>query len=101
MKRRVLVLTLTTGLICLGIAGTYAQQYPMLDRVADKVVQKYQTSSCQQIEAQRATPPTAQREEMEARLVRLLHEDAQMRQEFINRVAAPIANKLFECNLIP
>ena len=33
--------------------------------------------------------------------MRLLHEDPQMRQEFINRVAGPIANKLFECGLIP
>ena len=41
------------------------------------------------------------REEMEERVVRLLHEDPRMRQEFINRVAAPIANKLFECGLIP
>ena len=38
---------------------------------------------------------------MEERVVRLLHEDAGMRQEFLNRVAAPIANKLFECNMIP
>jgi hypothetical protein len=38
---------------------------------------------------------------MEERAVRLLHEDPSMRQEFLNRVAAPIANKLFECNMIP
>ena len=38
---------------------------------------------------------------MEQRVVRLLHEDPAMRQEFINRVAAPIANKLFTCGLIP
>jgi len=38
---------------------------------------------------------------MEERVVRELHEDPQMREEFINRVAAPVANKLFECGLIP
>jgi hypothetical protein len=27
--------------------------------------------------------------------------DPQMRTEFLNRVAAPIANKLFECGMIP
>ena len=98
MKRRVLVFTLTAGLIGLGVAATNAQQYPMLDQVAGKVVQNYQSMSCEQIEAKRAHPQTT---EMEARVVRLLHEDASMRQEFLNRVAAPIANKLFECNLIP
>ena len=73
----------------------------MLDRVAEKIVQKYQTSSCQQLAAERGQRPTGQRAEAEARLVRLLHEDPQMRQELINRVAAPIANKLFECGIIP
>jgi hypothetical protein len=98
MKRRVLVFTLSAGVICLGIPGTYAQQYPILDQVANKVVQNYQSMSCEQIEAKRAHPQVS---EMEARVVRMLHEDANMRQEFLNRVAAPIANKLFECNLIP
>jgi hypothetical protein len=38
---------------------------------------------------------------MEERLVRLLHEDAQMRREFMHRVAPAIANTLFECGIIP
>jgi hypothetical protein len=78
-----------------------AQEYPLLDRLAERVVQKYQTSSCQQLAQQRQQRPTGQRAEMEDRAVRMLHEDPRMRQEFINRVAAPIANKLFECGLIP
>ena len=101
MKRHLTVLALVTGLPCFGIAGARAQQYPLLDRVAEKVVQKYQTSSCAQLAAERGQRPSGQREEMEERLVRLLHEDAQMRREFMNRVAVPIANKLFECGIIP
>jgi hypothetical protein len=31
----------------------------------------------------------------------MLRNDPQMRTEFLNRVAAPIANKLFECAMIP
>jgi hypothetical protein len=31
----------------------------------------------------------------------MLHNDAPMRAELINKVAAPIANKMFECGLIP
>ncbi len=38
---------------------------------------------------------------MMGRAVQLLPNDPQMRAEFINRVAAPIANKLFECGMIP
>ena len=100
MYRRVLPF-IAFGLACLCTAGIYAQQHPVLDAVAQKVVQKYQTSSCQQIAAQRAQPPSARREEAEGRVVQLLHEDPRMRQEFIDRVAAPIANKLFECRMIP
>jgi hypothetical protein len=31
----------------------------------------------------------------------MLKSDAQMRAAFINKVAAPIANKMFECGMIP
>jgi glucose dehydrogenase len=99
---RVGIAVFASALCCLGAADSSAQgQYPLLDRVAGRVVQKYQTSSCEQLAAERAHPPAGQREEMEQRVIRLLHEDPQMRQAFIDRVAAPIANKLFECGLIP
>jgi hypothetical protein len=100
-------LFLAATLSCVLIAHAYAQsKYPILDRVAEKVVQKYQTSSCQQLAAERAGSKAgkmgqAKKEEVEERVVRMLHEDADMRKEFLNRVAAPIANKLFECGLIP
>ena len=74
-------------------------QYPILDGVADKIVQKYQVSSCEQLwekKSQKA-PPTPE----EQKVIQLLHNDPQMRAAFINRVAAPIANKLFECGMIP
>jgi len=72
-------------------------QHPILDAVADKVVQKYQQSSCEQLWERKGEP----KPEREQELIRLLREDPQMRQEFIDRVAAPIANKMFECGLIP
>ena len=75
----------------------YAQQFPMLDRVAGMVVQKYQSSSCEQLWEKKGQPksPEAQR------MVGMLKSDPAMRTEFINRVAAPIANKMFECGMIP
>jgi hypothetical protein len=33
--------------------------------------------------------------------VQKLRNEPQMRLAFINRVAAPIANKMFECGMIP
>jgi len=81
-----------------AIAGVvYAQQFPVLDAVANKVVQKYQSSSCEQLMQKRGQPKSPE----EQRMVGMLRKDAAMRAEFLNRVAAPIANKMFECGLIP
>ncbi len=72
-------------------------RYPMLDMLSQKVIQKYQTSTCQQLAANKAAPPN----DMERRAVELLRQDPQLRAQFLDKVAAPIANKLFECGLIP
>jgi hypothetical protein len=80
--------------------GTWAQdQHPILDQVANRVIQKYQTSTCQQLWAERANkqPPSPQ----EQKAIQFLRTDPQMRALFLNRVAAPIANKMFECGMIP
>ena len=71
----------------------------IIDAAAAKIVQKYQTSTCEQLwekKSQKAPPSPA-----EQRVIQMLHNDAQMRAELINKVAAPIANKMFECGLIP
>jgi hypothetical protein len=80
------------------VSGTYAQeQFPMMDKIADRVIHKYQQSSCQQLMAERGQPKPQQMQ----RVVQLLHDDPTLRRAFIDRVAAPIANKLFECRMIP
>jgi hypothetical protein len=95
MTTRVGLFALVLGLLFVGVAG--AQQFPLLDMVADKVVQKYQQSSCEQLWQQKAQPKSAQ----EQNLIQMLRSNPQMRTEFINRVAAPMANKMFECGMIP
>jgi hypothetical protein len=82
-------------LLMAGVVG--AQQFPILDDVANKVVQKYQQASCEDLWKKKGQPKS----EMEQRVIKMLQSDPQMRQEFINRVAAPIANKMFECGMIP
>jgi len=99
MIRRSCLFTVASVLLQVGVAR--AQQYPIMDKLAQKVIEKYQTSSCQQLAMQKSQPPTGQKAQMEQRMVQMLHNDPQMRAEFLNRVAAPIANKLFECGLIP
>src|SRR5580704_11819930 len=76
-------------------------QYPIADKLADKIIAKYQTSSCDQLIAQKQGPPNAQHEEMETKVMDLLKQNPPMRQHFLNRIAGPIVNKMFECGMIP
>ncbi|MFM0493320.1 hypothetical protein PQQ88_05030 [Paraburkholderia caledonica] len=82
-------------------AGTAAAQYPVLDMVAGKLVQKYQQSSCEQLWQERAQQKGRPKPEKEQQAVELLRNDPQMRAAFIDKVAAPIASKMFECGMIP
>jgi hypothetical protein len=98
MKNRIcLCATVFVAAVLLFASVASAQQFPILDRVAEKVIQKYQTSNCEQLWQQKSQSKPAEEE----RVVQILRGDPQMRQEFINRVAAPIANKMFECGMIP
>jgi hypothetical protein len=87
-----------TALVVLYL-GTASAQFPIMDKVADKVIQKYQSSSCEQLYQGRAEKKQPGPEEQKA--LQILHSDAQMRAAFINKVAPPIANKLFDCGMIP
>jgi hypothetical protein len=51
MVKRCCLFVLAFTLLYAGIAA--AQQFPILDAIADKVVQKYQTSSCEQLWVQK------------------------------------------------
>lgn len=81
--------------------GPDPQQYPIMDKIADKIIQKYQNSSCQQLYQEKAQQQGKPKSEEEQRAIGVLRNDPQMRQAFINKVAAPIANKMFECGMIP
>lgn len=94
MKKRFWLVVIAASM--LG-SVVFAQQFPILDRVAGKVVQKYQSTSCEQLWEKKGEPKSPE----EQRIIGLLRSDPAMRTEFINRVAAPIANKMFECGMIP
>ena len=81
----------------LAVAGLAAADTPLMNMVADKVIQKYQSASCEQLWAQKAQPKS----EQEQRLIGLLKSDPQLRTAFMNKVAGPIANKMFDCGMIP
>jgi len=88
---------LVVGLAALGVAGIAIGQGRIMDMVADKVVSKYQSASCEQLWQQKGQPKSQE----EQRVVEFLKNDPQARAAFLNKVAGPIANKMFECGMIP
>ncbi|KAE8753615.1 MULTISPECIES: hypothetical protein [Paraburkholderia] len=98
MIKRLLWFAMVPALL---FANAATAQYPMMDMVADKLVQKYQQSSCEQLWQEKAQKQGRPKPEREQEAMQMLRDDPQMRAAFINRVAAPIANKMFECGMIP
>jgi hypothetical protein len=74
-----------------------AQEYPILDMVANKVIQKYQQSNCEKLWQHKKQPKSAE----EQKLLQMLENDPQIRTVFIDKVSPTIVNKMFECGMIP
>ena len=94
MIRRCYRFTLVSALFYASVAGA---QYPVLDMVAQRVIQKYQEATCEQLWEKKGEPKSPREQEV----AQMLRGDPQMAAAFINQVAAPIANKMFECGMIP
>jgi hypothetical protein len=96
---------LTLLLVCAVPQTQQAQQqpspYPMADMIANRIIEKYNNSTCVQLAVMKSEKPTGEKAAMEQRVIDALKADPQMRQYFINKIAAPIANKMFECGMIP
>jgi hypothetical protein len=94
-----------TALVVVGVAALRSReaqaqgQYPMVDMIANKIVQKYTSSTCEQLWIKKSehAPPGME----EQRAITILRNDPQMRAAFIGKIAAPIANKMFDCGMVP
>jgi len=89
------------AIMATGITGVARAQYPMVDAIANKLVQKYQNASCQQLWQEKQANQGKPKGEMEQRAIQVLKEDAGARAEFFSKVSAPIVTKMFECGMIP
>jgi hypothetical protein len=87
--------------IAVAAAGLAQAQFPIMDMVANKVIQKYQTSTCEQLWQERAQGQGRSKPELEQHAMKLLREDPQMRQALFDKIAGPVVNKMFECGMIP
>jgi hypothetical protein len=82
-----------------GIVG--GQQYPIMDRVANKVIQKYQSSTCEQLWQEKAQNEGKPKSPEEQRAIALLRGDPQMQAAFFNKISASVVSKMFQCGMIP
>ena len=81
----------------LFVAGDAFAQGMLLDFAADKVIKKFESSSCEELKAMKGEPPS----EKEKMAIDFLRNDSEARKAFIDKIAAPVLNKMFECGLIP
>jgi hypothetical protein len=85
------------GISALIVAGAASGQGMLLDAAADKVIKKYQAATCEELKAQKKEPPS----DKEKEAIEFLRNDSQARISFINKIAAPVLNKMFDCGMIP
>ena len=79
------------------VARAAAAQDMLVDAAADKVIKKFEAATCDELKAQRKEPPS----EKEKIAMDLLRDDPKARGAFIDKIAAPVLNKMFECSIIP
>jgi hypothetical protein len=85
------------AIAAVAAAGVADAQYPVMDMVANKVIQKYQSATCEQLWQNRGKAPSPE----EQQVIGFLKSDPQMRQMFFNQIAGPVMNKMFACGMIP
>jgi hypothetical protein len=95
MKRFSYFFAVVFVLLYVGVAG--AQEFPIMDMVANNVIQKYQNATCEQLWQEKGKPKSPREQEA----MQILRANPAMRTAFIDKVAAPIVNKMFECGMIP
>jgi hypothetical protein len=96
MKKLLSLIAMAFVLMCAASADA-KEQYPVMNMVAGKVIQKYQNSTCEQLWMEKGQQKPPQEQEM----IQLLRDDPKMRKAFLDKVAGPITNKMFECGMIP
>ena len=74
MKLRLWPFAFVPALFFVGAANA---DFPLMNMVADKIIQRYQSSSCEQLAQKRPSP-----DEQEQRIVQLMKSDPALRTRF-------------------
>lgn len=97
---------LTLSWLSVAQAQPGNRQERVVGVAADAVVNRISSSSCDDFassleEAKARKSKGGEGAEQKERLTNAMQRNPELRAEFINKVAGPLANKLFDCGLIP
>lgn len=95
MSRKIRYFVITLVLCGAAYVAVQDHKYSEIDNLSQKVIDTYQRMSCEDIASKRGEIT-----QVNERVVKVMHESVDIRRKFINRIAAPVANKLFACGLI-
>ena len=95
MSKPVVIILL--ALVVLVVAGFQFAPGMVLNLAADEVTKKFQSATCEQLKAQKDEPPSM----IKKAAVGFLRDDPQARVAFIDKIAAPVLNKMIECGTAP
>jgi len=93
-----------TAVVCLTtITPAIAQQRgeQMVDAFANVIVDTITSSSCEDLAARMQQSRSNKNNPMRARVMQMLQKNPNLRRQLVNRIAAPVANKMLDCNLVP
>jgi hypothetical protein len=96
MSRSFAAAALAFAFFVAGLPVAHAQGM-LLDYAADRVIEKYQTSTCEQLKQAKSEGPSLK----EKAALEFLRNDDQARVAFINKISPVVANKMFECGMFP
>ncbi len=106
-KFHLFLAALTPMAMVVSACSGFAPKEALLDAAANLVIEKYQNASCEEVaqmqpQSDKSSQADGESETaLQEKAIAMLKKNPEMREEFINRVAGPIANRMFECNLIP
>jgi hypothetical protein len=99
MAKRHLALVALPALLFAGAAP--AQDFPVVNMIAQKLIAKYQNATCEQLWAEKAKGQGQPKSQKEQEAIQILQGNPQMQQALFSQVATPIVTKMFQCGMIP
>jgi hypothetical protein len=97
MSKTSRVVVIVLALIVIVLAVGWASRGKVMDLAADEVIKKFLSATCDELKAQKDEPPTV----IKKVALEFLRNDTQARVAFIDKIAAPVLNKMIECGMAP